>query len=224
MRGAYLSRLGGKCIALLDEKAESAGGDVVYVDPRGTSQECSGCGAVVKKSLSVRTHRCDCGVEMDRDVNAAINILHRGLSPVAGGKLKQSRVVGRMRVKRAEVGARSTKNSICLVMYINPIESFIKHLSEERNCSEHTVRAYRGDLENFRKFLLKEEKKIENADITTINAYVSTLYGRNSPASVERKISSIRSFFSYLVKKGIAAQNPAKLVRTPRKEKRLRCS
>ena len=95
----------GKCITLLDEKAESAGGDVVYVDPRGTSQECSGCGAVVKKSLSVRVHKCDCGVEMDRDVNAAINILHRGLSPVAGGRLKQSRVVGRMRVKRAEVGS-----------------------------------------------------------------------------------------------------------------------
>ena len=94
-----------RCITLLDEKAESAGGEVVYVDPRGTSQECSGCGAVVKKSLSVRVHKCECGVEMDRDVNAAINILHRGLSPVAGGRLKQSRVVGRMRVKRAEVGS-----------------------------------------------------------------------------------------------------------------------
>ena len=101
------------------------------------------------------------------------------------------------------------------------LESFIKHLSDERNYSEHTVKAYRGDLENFRDFLLKEEKKIEDADIATINAYVSTLYGKNSPSSVERKVSTIRSFFSYLVRKGLATQNPAKLVRTPKKEKHL---
>lgn len=101
------------------------------------------------------------------------------------------------------------------------LESFIKHLSNERNYSEHTVKAYRGDLENFRDFLLKEEKEIEDADIATINAYVSTLYGKNSPSSVERKVSAIRSFFSYLVRKGLATQNPAKLVRTPKKEKHL---
>ena len=101
------------------------------------------------------------------------------------------------------------------------LESFIKHLSDERNYSEHTVKAYRGDLENFRDFLLKEEKKIEDADVATINAYVSTLYGKNSPASVERKISAVRSFFSYLVRRDIVAQNPAKLVRTPKKEKHL---
>lgn len=101
------------------------------------------------------------------------------------------------------------------------IESFIRHLSDERNYSEHTVKAYRGDLENFRDFLVKEGKKIKGTDISTINAYVSTLYGKNSPSSVERKVSAIRSFFSYLVRKGLVAQNPAKLVRTPRKEKRL---
>ena len=101
------------------------------------------------------------------------------------------------------------------------LESFIKHLSDERNYSEHTVKAYRGDLENFRDFLLKEEKKIEDTNAATINAYVSTLYGKNSPASVERKVSAIRSFFSYLVRKGLTAQNPAKLVRTPRKKKHL---
>lgn len=101
------------------------------------------------------------------------------------------------------------------------LESFIKHLSDERNYSEHTVKAYRGDLENFRDFLLKEEKKVEDTNAATINAYVSTLYGKNSPASVERKVSAIRSFFSYLVRKGLVAQNPAKLVRTPRKKKHL---
>ncbi len=101
------------------------------------------------------------------------------------------------------------------------LESFIKHISDERNYSEHTVKAYRGDLENFRDFLLKEAKRIENADIATINAYISTLYGKNSPASVERKVSAIRSFFSFLVRKDLVSQNPAKLVRTPKKERHL---
>lgn len=101
------------------------------------------------------------------------------------------------------------------------LESFIKHLSGERNYSEHTVKAYRGDLSDFRDFLQKEETKIEDTDASTVNRYVSTLYGKNSPASVERKVSAIRSFFSYLVRKNLLRQNPAKLVRTPKKEKRL---
>ncbi len=95
----------GKFAALLNEKAESAGVTVVAVNPKGTSQECSSCGATVEKSLSIRTHRCTCGYEADRDLNAAINILHRGIS-VAGGKLKQSRMVGRMRDKQGAGLAR----------------------------------------------------------------------------------------------------------------------
>ena len=95
----------GKFAVLLNEKAESAGVRVVAVDPKGTSQECSSCGATVEKSLSIRTHRCTCGYEADRDLNAAINILHRGIS-VAGGKLKQSRMVGRMREKQGVTLAR----------------------------------------------------------------------------------------------------------------------
>jgi putative transposase len=54
----------------------------VAVNPAYTSQECSNCGAVVKKSLSTRTHVCECGFVMDRDWNAAINILKAALSTV----------------------------------------------------------------------------------------------------------------------------------------------
>jgi putative transposase len=52
----------------------------IAVNPAYTSQECSSCGAIVKKSLSTRSHVCKCGCEMDRDHNAAINILNRGIS------------------------------------------------------------------------------------------------------------------------------------------------
>ncbi|MGA9377987.1 MAG: transposase, partial [Phormidium sp.] len=51
----------------------------IAVPPQYTSQNCSGCGAIVKKSLSIRTHICPCGAILDRDENAAINILMAGL-------------------------------------------------------------------------------------------------------------------------------------------------
>ncbi|WP_223258117.1 RNA-guided endonuclease InsQ/TnpB family protein [Thermogemmatispora tikiterensis] len=52
----------------------------IAVPPQFTSQDCSGCGTRVKKSLSVRTHICPaCGLVLDRDENAAVNILHAGL-------------------------------------------------------------------------------------------------------------------------------------------------
>lgn len=54
----------------------------IAVNPADTSQECSSCGVVVKKSLSTRTHACQCGCVLDRDHNAALNILTKGLSTV----------------------------------------------------------------------------------------------------------------------------------------------
>src|SRR6266699_6248088 len=61
---------------MVKAKAASAGRTVVFVNPFQTSQVCSGCGTVVKKDLSERWHSCECGCELDRDTNAAINILH----------------------------------------------------------------------------------------------------------------------------------------------------
>lgn len=64
-------------ISILTTKAESAGKLVVGVNPRGTSQNCSGCGERVTKTLADRVHSCpNCGLEIDRDYNAAINILN----------------------------------------------------------------------------------------------------------------------------------------------------
>lgn len=71
-----------KFIEYVSYKAESAGKKIIFVNPKNTSQICSGCGAIVTKSLSVRVHKCPyCGLEIDRDVNAAINILRAGTVP-----------------------------------------------------------------------------------------------------------------------------------------------
>lgn len=70
----------GTLISITANKAEEAGSQVILVNPRKTSQMCSRCGAIVKKDLSVRTHDCPmCGLVIDRDENAAINILRLGL-------------------------------------------------------------------------------------------------------------------------------------------------
>jgi len=58
------------------------GKTVVAVAPQYTSQNCSSCGSTVKKSLSVRTHACKCGTVLDRDHNAALNILAKALRQV----------------------------------------------------------------------------------------------------------------------------------------------
>lgn len=61
-------------------KAAWAGRHVLLVNPAYTSQTCSGCGQIRKKELSERWHSCECGTELDRDHNAAINILRLGIN------------------------------------------------------------------------------------------------------------------------------------------------
>lgn len=69
----------GQFFNLLDYKAAEAGRTLVKVSPRNTSQICSGCGEKVPKTLAVRVHACPyCGLVVDRDENAARNILQVG--------------------------------------------------------------------------------------------------------------------------------------------------
>lgn len=76
-------------LTILRNKAESAGVQFVDVDAWGTSQECSQCHQKVQKDLKVRWHECSCGCSLHRDVNAARNILARGLAGAlpAGGNV-----------------------------------------------------------------------------------------------------------------------------------------
>ena len=67
-------------LTILEAKAVEAGRRFVKVPPRGTSSTCSACGAFRQKNLSERVHKCECGVVLDRDFNAALNILALGRS------------------------------------------------------------------------------------------------------------------------------------------------
>ena len=75
-----------KLVNKVKEKANRRGKEVREVNPAYTSQECSQCGEIVPKKLSERWHSCPhCGLELHRDVNAAVNILNRGLQEVNAG-------------------------------------------------------------------------------------------------------------------------------------------
>jgi putative transposase len=73
-----------KLVQYTSYKAEDAGRKVVLVNPANTSQMCSSCGQIVKKDLSIRVHDCPyCGLSIDRDLNAALNIARLGLQSLA---------------------------------------------------------------------------------------------------------------------------------------------
>ena len=73
----------GKFLTILEAVALRSGVHFVKVNPHSTTIDCSGCGTKVPKTLSVRLHQCPkCELELDRDENAAINILNKGLSAV----------------------------------------------------------------------------------------------------------------------------------------------
>ena len=86
----------------------------VAVNPAYTSQNCSGCGSVVKKSLSTRTHVCKCGCKLDRDHNAALNILKRALGTVGhtGTPVLDQNACGELSSTRTGSGLVEQDNSV----------------------------------------------------------------------------------------------------------------
>ena len=108
------------------------------------------------------------------------------------------------------------------------ISLFISYLRYERNYSVHTVNSYCNDLSQFIEFLEKKEAiEGESFDLARVDAdivrqWMMSLMERSlSPTSVNRKLSSLRSFFKYLVSRDIIQKHPLKLVFGPKKPKSL---
>lgn len=108
------------------------------------------------------------------------------------------------------------------------ITRFERHLTVERNVSEHTRRAYLRDLEAFRRFLkevLPEEwdgeALLRQVDHLVLRRYLALLHGTNRKSTIARKLASLRSFFRYLVREGVLEVNPGEMVATPRQEDHL---
>ena len=109
------------------------------------------------------------------------------------------------------------------------VHQFIHYLSMEKNASPHTCRGYQRDLEGFEDFLKSSgmyltpsgDVELGKVDRIAIRKYLSFLFRRNRKSSIARKISTLRSFFKYLVREGMVPSNPAKSVSTPKVEKTL---
>ena len=106
----------------------------------------------------------------------------------------------------------------------NEIDQFIHYLGTERNVSGHTLDAYQSDLEQFREFLFRErgaDATVEMVDHLLIRRYMALLHKSHKKSSIGRKLAAIRACFKFLLRQGKVARNPAELVSTPKKEKRL---
>src|SRR5262249_20590494 len=115
------------------------------------------------------------------------------------------------------------------------IEQFLEHLRYERNVSAHTLRNYSSDLEQFLDFLDQSPALTEagavrprtlppvsQIDHLTIREWLAQLHtAQKKKASIARKLAALRTFFQFLVREEIIELNPAKLVATPRLEKKL---
>jgi integrase/recombinase XerC len=117
-------------------------------------------------------------------------------------------------------------NSASMDVWIN---TFLESLASEKGCSVNTCRAYEHDLKEFLCFLSAEDFPVERGKTPlreikpdqvnglSIRGYLGFLYRKNNKTTIARKLSAIRSFFSYLVKRGVMGDNPADMVRTPKR-------
>jgi len=107
---------------------------------------------------------------------------------------------------------------------------FLEHLRYERNVSEHTLRNYAIDLGQFLEHVApadprtgeRREPDIRQVDHITIREWLSELHdAQKKKSSIARKLAALRTFFQFLIREGVVELNPAKLVSTPRLEKKL---
>jgi integrase/recombinase XerC len=107
---------------------------------------------------------------------------------------------------------------------MNIQESFINYLKYEKRNSSHTVTAYRSDLDQFVQFCTEmvgdfDVKKVDNKLIR--EWIVRLMENRNSPRSVNRKVSTVKAFFKYIMKLGLLEKSPLIMVPTPKIRKKL---
>ena len=110
------------------------------------------------------------------------------------------------------------------------LTQFLDHMRYERNVSAHTLRNYESDLQQFFDYLApadrkpgkREELDLKQIDHLTIREWLSSLHSEHKKkTSIARKLAALRTFFQFLMREGVIELNPAKLVATPRKEKKL---
>lgn len=106
----------------------------------------------------------------------------------------------------------------------NAVEEFINFIRVERQYSNHSITAYAKDLSELAIYIDEEKlgSNIKVVDFYVLRGFITTLYDKElSKSSIERKISTLKSFFKFLYRRGIIEDNPARMLKFPKKEKYL---
>ena len=102
---------------------------------------------------------------------------------------------------------------------------FITYLSSEKRFSEHTIKSYTTDLKQFTSFLLSEFQiidEINEISFQIIRTWIASLLEKGiNPRSVNRKISTLKTYFKFLIREGVLIENPMTKVVAPKSKKRL---
>lgn len=103
------------------------------------------------------------------------------------------------------------------------ISAFAQYLADERRSSERTVETYIRDLRSFRGFVLEEGLPADarKLDIVALRGFLSSLFGSNQASTLSKKVSAIRSFYRFLLKRRMIDKNPAAGLRSPKVGKSL---
>ena len=101
--------------------------------------------------------------------------------------------------------------------------AFIGWLLRERGASPRTIEAYGRDVAEFVRFLTERGRPVAptKVDVIAVRGWLASLHDALDASSIARKLSSLRAFFRFLVRKGLAKDNPAALVRSPKRARAL---
>ncbi len=101
-------------------------------------------------------------------------------------------------------------------------EKFIDYITNEKNYSKHTVSAYNKDLDQFLLFLKNKTSSVKEIDYSVIRDYLTELYNKNyTKKTISRNISTLRSFFKFLLMTKVINKNPMTLISNPKEDKKL---
>jgi len=106
----------------------------------------------------------------------------------------------------------------------DPLAEFLRHLSSEKDASPHTLRSYRSDLEEFVRHAGRGDAAaaLRDVDARAVRAHLVRLHGRGlDAATIARKLAALRSWFRFLVRRGVLERNVAREVRGPRLPRKL---
>jgi integrase/recombinase XerC len=103
------------------------------------------------------------------------------------------------------------------------IDAFAQYLADERRSSPRTVETYIRDLRSFRRYVREEGLPADarKLDIVALRGFLSSLFRSNQASTMKKKVSAIRSFFKFLLKRQLIDQNPASGLRSPKVGKSL---